>query len=605
MKTIKLFLATLLASGLSFESKSQVYTSDDISAQFLISAIHDSTICATYGDLMYQVTIENSYLNDTCKLKDMSGQLLYQEINSSGQTPWTITMPVFGNTVSDQYLMGGNIATFQYFPTKITTLHDTLSDINNFFDFPVDDPCSYGTIDGRVYVDMNSDCAYNTGDLDLNSIIIQAVSSLSSPATPTLYASAGSNIDGTYQAMVQESWMNSVTVSVPSYLSFIFPPTPCSPGSYTFMTVPQSNVDFSLQCTGNVDVQTSIGSNGVVRPNIPFFLHPYVSNTGCDAASGILKLVLDADVVYNASLSSNPATSVNGDTLYWNYTNLTNISSGAYWNSFFAGVHLTPTLAVNIGDTLCFKVITNIPSGDIEPMNNVAEICLPVVNSYDPNMKEVSPKGEGVAGFIEQTTEKLTYTIHFQNTGNAVAYNISVLDTLSGNLVPSSVKILGSSHTMTPEWVSASVLRFNFYSIMLADSNSNEPASHGFVTFEVEIANGMMPGETIENTAHIFFDFNQAIVTNTALNTIAEELSTEELSGITVNIHPNPASCKISILAEDLLSVRIIDFSGKVIVENAMLKDQSLDVSGLKNGMYILQISTSKGTASKKLLIQK
>lgn len=597
-------MAILMASGLSFESKSQVFTSDDISAEFLISANHDSTICATNGSLMYYVTIQNSFLNDTCKLKDMSGVMYYEEINTAGQNPWIFTVPVFGNTVPDQYLING-MAVFPYLTTKLTTLHDTLYDINNMFQIPVSDACAYGTIDGRVYVDMNSDCAYNTGDLDLNSVMVQAVSTLSSPAMPQTYTTAPSSMDGTFHGVVQQSWLNDVTVSIPSYLSFIFPSTSCSPGSYTFTSVPQSNIEFSLQCAGSVDVQASVGSNGVVRPNIPFLLHPSVSNTGCDTVSGILKLVLDPEVVYDASQSSNPATSVNGDTLYWNYVNLTNISSGGYWNSFFAGVHLTPTLAVNIGDTLCFKVITEIPLADVDPSNNIAEICLPVVNSYDPNMKEASPKGVGSQGYISQQTDKLTYTIHFQNTGNAVAYNIYVLDTLTPNLDASSVKIIAASHTMTPEWVSPTVLKFNFYGIMLADSTSNEPASHGFVTFEVKLADGLMPGDEIKNTGHIFFDFNPAIVTNTALNTIASPLSVDELMASEISIYPNPSSGAVNILADGIQSVRVIDFSGKAVLDNVQLKGQSLDVSALTNGMYILQVSTAKGMLSKKLLIQK
>lgn len=604
MKTIKLFLATLLAGGLSLESKAQVFTSDDMVVEFLTNGNHDSTQCMTLGSLSYHVQVENSYLNDTCRLVDLStGQLMYQEVNTTGQTPWIFIVPVFTNVVMDQYLTG-NTALFAWGQTKLTTLHDTITDLTNVFQIPVLDPCAYGTVSGRVYVDMNSDCSYNTGDLDLSNVMLQINTDISNPAPSSLMGGTSTNFDGTYNYTVQESWMDQYTVGIPASLGFIFPSSSCSPGTQTFTTLPQANVDFPLQCTGNVDVMATIGSNGFVRPNIPFFLHPSVSNTGCDAVSGVLKLVLDQDVVYDPAQSSNPAASVSGDTLYWNYSNLTNISSGGYWNSFFAGVHLTPTLAVNIGDTLCFKVITSVPSGDLDPVNNVAGICLPVVNSYDPNMKEVAPKGQGVQGFIPQQTEKLRYTIHFQNTGNAVAYNISILDTLSANLDPSSVKILSASHIMTPEWLSSSVLKFNFYTIMLPDSTSNEPASHGFVTFEVNVKDNIQLGETIKNTGHIYFDFNPAIVTNTALNTIKNIASTETLSENTVSIQPNPASSKIRIVADDIRTVQILDFSGKTVLKDPVMQNGQIDVSELTTGMYLVQVETAKGLISKKLLIQ-
>ena len=125
-------------------------------------------------------------------------------------------------------------------------------------------------------------------------------------------------------------------------------------------------------------------------------------------------------------------------------------------------MHLTPDNTVNIGDTLCFFVKSSLLTTDLNPSNNEYTFCLPVVNSYDPNMKEVTPKGEGVNGNIPQTTSTLDYTIHFQNTGNALAYNVFIIDTLDADIDPKSLRILGNSHSMVPEWLTANVVKFNF-----------------------------------------------------------------------------------------------------------------------------------------------
>jgi hypothetical protein len=322
-----------------------------------------------------------------------------------------------------------------------------------------------------------------------------------------------------------------------------------------------------------------------------------------------MTLVLDPEVVYDPNLSINPATTVNGDTLIWNFTDLTNISNGSYWNSFFSGVHLTPTNNVTIGDTLCFRVYTNNVTGDINLANNDHSFCIPVVAAYDPNMKEVSPKGEGSIGGIPPSTSTLTYTVHFQNTGTATAYNVSITDTLDGDIDESTLKILGASHTMTPTWLAPNVIQFNFYGIMLPDSGANEPASHGFVKFSLDLNSGLSIGTQIKNTAYIYFDSNPAIVTNTALNTIAWPLSIAGTNATTNNVfvYPNPASDVINIEGQDILkgNAVITDVSGKLIMNTQLNGSKTgINVSQLPAGVYFLKISSDAHTSVRKFTKQ-
>tara|TARA_B100000809_G_C14930349_1_gene456678 strand:+ start:8 stop:652 length:645 start_codon:yes stop_codon:yes gene_type:complete len=55
---------------------------------------------------------------------------------------------------------------------------------------------------------------------------------------------------------------------------------------------------------------------------------------------------------------------------------------------------------------------------------------------------------------------------------------------------------------------------------MLPDSNSNELLSHGYVKYYIETVNGLLPNDSINNTAFIYFDYNEAVVTNTTHNII-------------------------------------------------------------------------------------
>jgi uncharacterized repeat protein (TIGR01451 family) len=172
---------------------------------------------------------------------------------------------------------------------------------------------------------------------------------------------------------------------------------------------------------------------------------------------------------------------------------------------------ITDTSA-NIGQTVCFDVyITTTTSGDRDTTNNHYSTCYPIVNSYDPNMKEVTPYGNLQAG------EWLYYTIHFQNMGNAAAINIKVLDTLDANLDVSTFQLLESSHYNVTE-VNGNIVKFSFPNIQLIDSATDAEASKGFVQYRIRIKQNAPVGFVIPNTASIYFDYNPAVVTNTAIS---------------------------------------------------------------------------------------
>lgn len=605
LKLCAIALCLLSATGL----KAQTYTSGDITATAMPTMSHDSAVCSSNCMLMYSITISSSFVNDSVKIIDMSSaSLIFADGNASGTPMWTLMapVPVFNPVITDDELGGGGMATFIGPNIKIISGTDTIYSIPNIYSLPVTNPCHYGTVSGTTYIDNNGDCMYNSGDIALNAIPITSTASLSSPLASSITANAYTDGTGAYNMTVQESWMTSYNVTLPSSYYFIFPHTPCFSGSYTYSSLPQVNVDFPLQCTGNVDVQCYAGSPADVRVGTPFFMHPYVSNTGCDSVSGILTFVKDSRVIYDASLSTYPATTVSGDTLKWNYTNLCNLTGGAYWNSFMSSIHLTPDTSVHIGDTLCFHVFTGIPSTDTDTSNNSQSICLPVVYSYDPNMKEVSPKGTGVTGDIPVTTQTLTYTLHFQNTGTATAYNVKIVDTLDSHINAQSLKILGTSHQMTPEWLAPNVVKFSFNNIMLPDSLSNEAASHGSVRFSVRLNTGLAAGTQIKNKGYIYFDSNPAIITNTARNTLVNTSDVPATMNLVkhINVYPNPANNYIHVENLEGGSLYILTLNGSLIAKYEVANSSTaINVSKLPAGIYILK-AESKGDVTISKLIK-
>ena len=592
-KLLRAVLALLLFTVTT--ATAQTYTHGSLTAVTMAMPSHDTNSCQSNCSVIYMVTKNPSFIHDTVRVYDtLSGNVVFTIANSTGVSPWNFTAygaMLFNPVITDDQLSGGSFAVFAERPTKIFSGPDTLGTIHDVFPITVTNACVYDTISGRAYIDHNADCIYNGLDSALQGMQINSTNSLSSPGVSFNYRYQFTNTSGYYNMTIQRSWMTNYTVSLPTQYYFFYPLTSCFSGAYTFTTLPHGGVDFPLQCSDSVDVMSYSLAPPAVKVGRVFYMEPYVSNTGCLTVSGTLTFIKDPRVIYDPSLSIVPATSVSGDTLRWTYTNLTNVSSGGYWNSLLSRIHLYPDTSAHAGDTLCFHIYSDIPATDIDHSNNDMTICLPVVNAYDPNVKEVSPKGFGAPGNIPQTTTKLTYTLHFQNTGTAAAQNVQVVDTLDANVDPGTLRILGSSHRMVPEWLAPGVVRFNFDNINLPDSFANEAASHGAVSFNIKLRPSLAVGTQIKNKGYIYFDSNPAIVTNTTLNTIYGSLQTGApfVAGPLL-IYPNPAEDVLHIESEKAASIFILDMSGRIVESKEMgIGTATIDISKLATGLYIIK----------------
>ncbi|WP_246000443.1 DUF7619 domain-containing protein [Pontibacter diazotrophicus] len=163
--------------------------------------------------------------------------------------------------------------------------------------------------------------------------------------------------------------------------------------------------------------------------------------------------------------------------------------------------------------------VNAMPTDDEEA--EVAEECLPISDSFDPNDKLVTPQGLTEEN-LTPTGTALKYKIRFQNTGTDVAYRVVVVDTLSEYLDLSTLQIGSASHGYTYE-VSGKgrpVITWTFQNIMLPDSTSDEPGSHGYIQFSIKPKADLPEKTVVENFADIFFDFNSPVRTNVTVNRI-------------------------------------------------------------------------------------
>jgi uncharacterized repeat protein (TIGR01451 family) len=210
---------------------------------------------------------------------------------------------------------------------------------------------------------------------------------------------------------------------------------------------------------------------------------------------------------------------------------------GSLTQTSFGLKFMTDTTA-QATDEICVHV-SILPSPiDIDTTNNTYDFCYNVVNSYDPNMKEVYP-----INVLPGYDDWFTYTIHFQNTGNAPAFNIRLRDTLDNNLDLSTFEMLGYSHPALVS-INGKILTVRFNNIMLPDSTTDYEGSMGYFQYRIKPFSNLPLGTQIENTAYIYFDYNAPIVTNTTQNNfqVITGLNSKSNNQIDFLLYPNPSN---------------------------------------------------------------
>ena len=254
-----------------------------------------------------------------------------------------------------------------------------------------------------------------------------------------------------------------------------------------------------------------------------------------------------------------------------------------------------------------------LPHDDGNPF--VAIDCQANIGSFDPNDKQVFPTGIGPQHFVEANTD-LDYLIRFQNTGTDTAFNIRIVDTLSNLHDPATFRPGASSHPYTVELNDANVITFSFNNIQLPDSNVNLEGSNGFVRFKIAQKKDLADGNRIENSAAIYFDFNDPIITNTTFLTIGREIFDDTpvslspvLSNRELQIFPNPfdSHTTFRINGDPLKAgtLECYDLSGRLMHRQNFIGHQcELRKENLQGGCYIYQVRENNRLISRgKLLV--
>jgi uncharacterized repeat protein (TIGR01451 family) len=455
---------------------------------------------------------------------------------------------------------------------------------------------------GNAYFDTNTNCQYDTTDTKLKNINFKLFDSNNNFLSQVNSYSNGiynfTQNSGNYFAVLD-------TANMPYTAQCTYP------GIDTLIQLTSSapiadNVNFSIKCKPGFDVGVqSVITNGIVFPGQNHHLKIVAGdmsqwyNLNCAAGiSGQITINISGPVSYITPAANALTPLVVGNSFTYNISDFGTIN-----NLQDFGLIMKTDTTATAGDSICVSVNITPISGDINTNNNSYHLCYGVVNSYDPNMKEVYP-----INVESDYDDWFTYTIHFQNTGNAPAFNIRLVDTLDANLNLETFQVINYSHNNT--WViNNKVAFFNFQNIQLPDSTSNPEGSKGYIQYKIKPKSNLGAGTKIKNTAYIYFDFNNPIITNTTINEYLQVVSVKEIKEeLLSNIYPNPnnGTFTIELNSKEKQSLQLFDITGNIILTQIIENGKgTINASNLAAGVYNICIKGTTSVINKKVVIVK
>ena len=360
---------------------------------------------------------------------------------------------------------------------------------------------NFNVIKGSVYNDHNLNGVKDANEPFLNDIMVQSEKSNQLSSSSSRNGIFFNSVDtGTYTTRI--------LTQIPYY-------NPGTPKTTSFSLYGQTDsLSFPLQpIPGKRDYQVDLFAVTPARPGFDVVYMLHYTNLGTDTLQNrTITMVKDSRLHFN---QANPAQStVVGDTITWTIPALLPRETG------YINIELTAAAPpeLNYADTV-FAYAAIYTTGDLNTVNNFRYHQLIVTGSYDPNDKQEAGAGSLHPSAIN-AGDYLTYTIRFQNTGTDTAFNVIVKDTLSAKTDPASIEMIGASHSYSMTLTNGNICTWTFKNILLADSNRNEPLSHGYITYRVKPRNNLVLKDSIHNSAGIYFDFNLPVQTNKQLTVV-------------------------------------------------------------------------------------
>ncbi len=449
----------------------------------------------------------------------------------------------------------------------------------------------YCTITGTVYNDANSNCVKDAGEQGIENIRIHCSG----------IGYAYTNANGVYSFKVP-SGSYTISETVHAY----YPLQSCQNNAVTVNATAATNCTHTVNFANSVntihDMYISTWNYTCARPGFPYKQKMIIKNMGTVQESAVVAgFKSDAQISIPTFAPSGIFT---GTGTYHSVSGTSLSLAPKAAQTFFVNYSVPTNVPLNTSlvfkDTTAYAAPISNWLNDYSPWNNVNYYTPVVVGSYDPNFKEVNPKGKGSEGVITPNDTLLQYMVHFQNLGTYKAQNVYILDTLDKDLDWSTLTPVYQSHNCIITMSEDGVVRFQFDNIELPAKKDNEEASNGMVTYTIKTKKGLPIGTKFTNSAAIYFDFNEPVITNTTVNTIGP-LSVKTIGSAdigSVTIYPNPTHDVFTIRVDDgvYTSAKVMNAMGQVYGSYSLNgKETQINMAGAIPGVYFILLQGVQG----------
>lgn len=466
-------------------------------------------------------------------------------------------------------------------------------------------PQNLNRISGRVIADMNKNCNDDSADLPIRNKPI-VFHNQSSGAYSYMYT----DMQGYFSKLVDTGSYTFTATNIAN--QFYQPECPASGNINVYFPAYNDSSDSHLFADTVAQYCSALATgvwpfgNGSVNSAIVScdtgHLKLYCNNVGVadDSVTLLLTIPDSVSIIY-----SPVPYSYNGANQYlFNF----GLLSPGYDSTIF----LTIRFGCNSTDsTYCFSLAAQSAYYTVTCLSYNAHsyVCRNVGAPFDPNAIYVAPQISEQATpvkYLETAAQTpLSYTTTFQNTGTAVAHNIKLTIKLSDKINPASIapRIASAPYN----WLILNdTLIFDFIGINLPDSNANEPGSHGYVVFDVLQNSLNVTGDSFAKKVAIYFDNNEAVVTNNATVLLVDSTVTSLQGRVSEQVSllfPNPATQKVWVSTEGIISLRVYDLSGRLMLQKPINNNRSeIDVSQWPVGVYAVCLSGADTNKTIKLL---
>ena len=447
---------------------------------------------------------------------------------------------------------------------------------------------NYNLIQGKTYADLNSNQLQEPGD----------------PAIPYLKVTESttnrftfSQASGFYSVAVLDTGNFEVA---PDYVNLYNSVPLVHSGNFTAIQQIDSLNDFAFQPTGTFnDLCLTITPTSQFRSGFNASYMLSYSNQGTTSLIPTIVFYPDTNVSF-VSASITPTT-ITQDSVVFVLSSLSPFQSG----------QISTTVSVDLGvpiGTLINSGAMILPiANDANPGCNSSYWEVFTTGSFDPN--DILVNRSFIYDYEMAAPPDLEYIIRFQNTGNDTAFTVKILNPLdTTRLDLNSLDIVATSHNADIRFVyHERNLEFVMNNILLPDSNTNEEMSHGFVRYRIKPKTTVAVGDSIQNFAAIYFDFNAPVITNTAVTHIIVPtgISQPTASGTRPTIFPNPVNDQINVewnnVTNQKVTIELYNIYGQKVrvlfSENVDSGKWSrkFDVSDLSQGVYFIKFSSGIG----------